>query len=118
MEYALERANEIRKGGRNKSKECVQPFYRLYSNEDVAFVTECQSNYMEYMMKTGMRYLQWQRPSDYIIKNPIPDDAVVAIIGDWGTGLQDAISLLEEAVLARGATIIIHLGDVYYSGLP
>jgi hypothetical protein len=91
--------------------------YRLYSNEDVLFVTECEKNYIHFMINVGMKYKKWERLNDFVIKNTIEDDAVIAIIGDWGTGLQDAISLLEEAVFVRNATVILHLGDVYYSGL-
>lgn len=81
------------------------------------FVTECEKNYIEYMINNGLKYRKWSLISDFVIRNPIEDDAVVCIIGDWGTGLQDAVSLLEEAVYVRNATVILHLGDVYYSGL-
>ena len=43
---------------------------------------------------------------------------VVGILGDWGTGEQDATNLLEQLVLRENANIIIHLGDVYFAGLP
>lgn len=56
----------------------------------------------------------------------IPDaDARVVVVGDWGSGLpraRDVARLMAEEVaqaLAAGrAAHVIHLGDVYYSGLP
>ncbi len=42
----------------------------------------------------------------------------MAILGDWGTGENDANGLLEEVVLRYKATIVLHLGDVYYAGFP
>ncbi len=62
--------------------------------------------------------------------NPLPaeyeisDNARVVIVGDWGTGLlraQDVAKLMAEEIskaLAEGREAhVIHLGDVYYSGL-
>jgi len=62
--------------------------------------------------------------------NPLPaeheisDDARVVIVGDWGTGLpraQDVAKFMAEEVseaLAEGREAhVVHLGDVYYSGL-
>lgn len=46
------------------------------------------------------------------------DNQKVGILGDWGTGLQDANDILEELVVNEGATIILHNGDVYYAGFP
>jgi len=42
-------------------------------------------------------------------------NARVALIADWGTGTDAAVSLL-ESVRKRSPDIVIHLGDVYYSG--
>ena len=59
-------------------------------------------------------------PAEYAIK----DDARVIIVGDWGTGLPRARAvagfMAEEVVeaLAQGREVhVIHLGDIYYSGL-
>jgi hypothetical protein len=40
------------------------------------------------------------------------------MVGDWGSGFLDSFSLIDELVLKRKATVIIHLGDVYYAGFP
>lgn len=42
----------------------------------------------------------------------------IALLGDWGTGKDDANALLEKLVIEKEANIVIHLGDVYYSGRP
>lgn len=113
----MQRNNAAREGDYTRMHDLKENLYRRYSNEDVMFVTECEKNYIEFMLNTGLQYRRWTLINDFIIQNPIDDDAIVCIIGDWGTGLQDAVSLLEEAVFVRNATVILHLGDVYYSGL-
>jgi hypothetical protein len=61
------------------------------------------------------------RPAEYAIS----DSARLVVVGDWGTGLPRAravASYMAEEVadaLAYGREAhVIHLGDVYYSGLP
>ena len=38
------------------------------------------------------------------------------MIGDWGTHMPDNVALLRQAVKKFTPDVIIHLGDVYYSG--
>jgi Calcineurin-like phosphoesterase len=45
----------------------------------------------------------------------LPENATVALIADWGTGTPEALALLEK-VAAHRPDVLIHLGDVYYSG--
>lgn len=45
----------------------------------------------------------------------LPENATIALIADWGTGTAEAIALLEK-VAAHRPDVLIHLGDVYYSG--
>jgi DNA/RNA endonuclease G (NUC1) len=47
----------------------------------------------------------------------IPANAKLALFGDWGTGAQPARQILEH-VKARHPDILLHLGDIYYSGTP
>lgn len=56
------------------------------------------------------------RPKSAYVE-PLPDAARIAVIGDWGTGLYGA------PLIARSIrndpdpfTMLLHLGDVYYSG--
>jgi len=51
-------------------------------------------------------------------QNPVfdlADGKTIAIIGDWGTGDEVAINLLQQ-VAALKPQVLIHLGDVYYAG--
>jgi hypothetical protein len=41
--------------------------------------------------------------------------ATVALIGDWGTGTSVAVNLLQEVAVQK-PDVLIHLGDIYYSG--
>lgn len=43
--------------------------------------------------------------------------AKIAIVGDWGTGAQPAIKLLKQ-IDSEVPDVVIHLGDIYYSGTP
>ncbi len=46
---------------------------------------------------------------------PLVENATVALIADWGTGTAEAKALLQR-VAAHKPDVLIHLGDVYYSG--
>ena len=61
-------------------------------------------------------YQTYKNLSDYMI--PLPDKAelVIGLIGDWGTGLDDAKWLLSE-VMKKSPDVLIHLGDIYYAGM-
>lgn len=47
----------------------------------------------------------------------IPEKVTLAIAGDWGTGIESALSI-SRYIAKRNPDYTIHLGDVYYSGLP
>ena len=52
---------------------------------------------------------------------PIANNARIILVGDWGTGLDRAVNVASRIrqELARGGArqqVVIHLGDVYYSG--
>jgi hypothetical protein len=47
----------------------------------------------------------------------IKPDAKIALVGDWGTGAPPAIHLLNQ-IASEAPDIVIHLGDIYYSGTP
>lgn len=46
----------------------------------------------------------------------LPDQAMVAVLGDWGTGLYGARPCAETIAHDGGYHALLHLGDVYYSG--
>ncbi|MBS0173812.1 MAG: metallophosphoesterase [Nitrospira sp.] len=47
----------------------------------------------------------------------LPEDAVVALFADWGTGEPTAQRVMQQ-IKACQPTHAIHLGDVYYAGTP
>jgi len=58
------------------------------------------------------------RPADTSVE-ALPDDAIVALAADWGTGMYGAPDIAEQ-IRKQSATrrfdLLMHLGDVYYSG--
>lgn len=98
--------------------------YRKFSDKDPGFLT-CATTWLGYMheYKGEFLYNDWtiqgNNDLDYgVISWQLPSDAKVAIIGDWGTGLDDAIQLVSNIVSRFDPDAIIHLGDIYYSGTP
>ncbi|MEM7036170.1 MAG: metallophosphoesterase [Bacteroidota bacterium] len=104
----------------NTEASALQAKYRPYSDHDPGFVS-CETTYLEYMTKYGdtLKYKSWKSSGDInfgVIDYKLPNDAKVAIIGDWGTGMQDARYLLRTILRIHRPHAIIHLGDIYYSG--
>jgi hypothetical protein len=75
--------------------------------------TECLLVYLGYkaLLQNPM-----YRPNQASVID-LKDAKKLAIIGDWGTGLQQAKLLLQE-VAAMKPDILLHLGDVYFAGTP
>ncbi len=48
--------------------------------------------------------------------DPLPEKARIAMTADWGTGLYGAPKIAEDIKKTSGYDLLIHLGDVYYSG--
>ena len=63
-------------------------------------------------------YINYQSIDDFVIEKCFPDEATIAVIGDWGTGMNDALVLLEQIAKNFQPDVLLHLGDIYYSGLP
>jgi hypothetical protein len=58
-------------------------------------------------------------------RHPISDTARLVVVGDWGTGLPRAQAVARQMARAVADALdtgrqahVVHLGDVYYSGLP
>ena len=79
---------------------------------------ETITEYVGYFGPNGQR-----REPQYI--QPEPDmpiltftpGSIVGLLADWGTGTTAAINLLNQMVQFN-PDVIIHLGDIYYSGTP
>jgi hypothetical protein len=80
---------------------------------------ECLAQYDAWRAAgSAQPYTNYQNLSDFVLENCFPDNATVAIIGDWGTGMNDALILLDQIAANFNPDVLLHLGDIYYSGLP
>ncbi|MEP7120172.1 MAG: metallophosphoesterase [Byssovorax sp.] len=61
-------------------------------------------------------YPRHQSLDDFILA-PMPDNVTIALVADWATGTPSARGTLEQIATLQ-PDIVIHLGDVYFSGLP
>lgn len=61
-------------------------------------------------------YRRHESLDDFVLAE-LPDEATVAVLADWGTGMPDARALLEQ-ISTFSPHAILHLGDIYYSGTP
>lgn len=48
---------------------------------------------------------------------PIKSGSRIALLADWGTGAQPSLEILQQ-IHKLSPDLLIHLGDVYYSGTP
>jgi Calcineurin-like phosphoesterase len=71
--------------------------------------------YIEYfkLRRQPIPYIS-PRGGDFAVE-PIADKCKIVLVGDWGTGQEPARTVLER-IKVRDPDIIIHLGDIYYSG--
>jgi outer membrane protein assembly factor BamB len=119
--------------------ETVPP--RRYSTADTGGWIQCVAWYLVYYYdyplsittdpiipsgpeKHKPMYRDWKDPKfgngnlNYsVIPYRLPANAKIAIIGDWATGMDDAIALF-DVVVGMKPDAIIHVGDIYYSGTP
>jgi Calcineurin-like phosphoesterase len=82
-----------------------------FSKCDATGWSECVTSYYAFKASGGDRPYRADR-------NPVFDldgKSRIAIIGDWGTGDEVAINLLQQ-VASLKPEVLIHLGDVYYAG--
>jgi hypothetical protein len=80
---------------------------------------ECLAVYDAWRLSsTAQPYINYQNIGDFVLEQCFPDDATIAVIGDWGTGMNDALVLIEQIAHNFKPDVLLHLGDIYYSGLP
>lgn len=78
---------------------------------DAAGWSECLTTYLAYKASLGpLPY----RPNTNIVID-LDKKTRLAVIGDWGTGDEVAINLLQQVATFK-PEVLIHLGDVYYAG--
>lgn len=82
---------------------------------DPAWV-DCAAKYAEFLLsKQKIPYRVYQNIGDYVITDKLPANARIAFVGDWGTGQDIAQNVLQQ-VARKNPNVVIHMGDVYYSG--
>ena len=97
---------------------------RAYSGDDPAFAVDCIMKFIEwYGLGRHPIYRDWRQEGGGdiefgVVQRPLPAGARVAVIGDWGTGMDDAEALVRRLVRDCRADALVHLGDIYYSGTP
>src|SRR5712671_1664555 len=76
---------------------------------------EAAIKYAEFLVSCqAVSYTTWKQIGDFVINDALPAKARVAIVGDWGTGQDDAKRVLAQ-IARKKPDIVIHLGDIYYS---
>ncbi|MEP6715783.1 MAG: metallophosphoesterase, partial [Terriglobia bacterium] len=59
-------------------------------------------------------YRVWKQIGDFVDNSSLKAKSRVAIVGDWGTGQDEAKTVLGQ-IARKYPDIVIHLGDIYYS---
>lgn len=81
---------------------------------------EAVTDYVEFFGLEGKKgeipYVRYKSLDDFVI-GQLPANARIAVVGDWGTGTEDAVVLLQQ-VARHNPDVLIHLGDIYYAGTP
>jgi Calcineurin-like phosphoesterase len=95
---------------------------RAYSRDDPHLAMEVILKFVEwYAIGRRPVYRDWRTAGRNdigfgVVEHRIAGDARVAVIGDWGTGLDDARAMLVALLRELRPAILVHLGDIYYSG--
>src|SRR5579863_97810 len=80
---------------------------------------ECLAQYSAWLAAGASQpYINYTNLGDFVLDGCLPDNATIAVIGDWGTGMNDALVLLQQIARNFQPDVLLHLGDIYYSGLP
>jgi predicted phosphodiesterase len=77
---------------------------------------EASLKYEEFLLSKGtIPYRVYKNMNDFVIDGKLPANSRIAIVGDWGTG-QDAAKTVLAQIARKNPDVVIHMGDVYYSG--
>ena len=88
--------------------------FERYDSLDLGWV----KSFLNYLGSTRVPFpTHLQLPPATRTTSWMPEQVTLAIAGDWGTGTEPALSI-GKSIAGRNPDYTIHLGDVYYSGLP
>ncbi len=95
---------------------------RKYSDADIKGWIRCLGEYLAFD-HFDLVYRDWLGdghgdPKYGVVDYRLPNDARVAIIGDWATGMDDAVQIFVRVLRDYNVSAVIHVGDVYYAGTP
>ncbi|MBB4634625.1 metallophosphoesterase family protein [Longimicrobium terrae] len=71
--------------------------------------------YMPPLNAAGEEQAPYATPAPFALPPSTHGRLRVGVLGDWGTGEDDAFAVLDQ-LMTHSPDIIIHVGDVYYSG--
>jgi predicted MPP superfamily phosphohydrolase len=127
--YTFDKANReakkasAKKPVKSKESSTTSDGVRKYSTDDWSYSgggwAQCKWEYEKYYnVETQPKYVKWDErdPNQFVLPYTLPNNAKVVLIGDWGTNMQDNVSLLKTAIREHKPAAIVHLGDIYYSG--
>lgn len=103
------------------------PARRRMAREQVAAFSGCDPRWAEALIEYEKNIALQHRPVPYIpprgpdfsVLDILPETAVIGLVADWGTGTIQARELLGQLAESRRPGVpflLIHLGDIYYSG--
>jgi len=78
------------------------------------FWSQCVEEYVNFFKLRGGA-IPYREGLNNVLPTPVSANAKIALFGDWGTGTEEAIDLLQQ-IKGFNPDILMHLGDVYYSG--
>ena len=117
---------EAKRTGNTKQYNWLLQKCRPYATCQLIHWAKCEAIYLESWLKHGGHpiYYDWDKQlvdgkpnKDFsVIEWKLPNDGKVAILGDWGTGMDDVKAMLEQVMADHAPSAIVHLGDIYYSG--
>ena len=119
----LQWANALSLGDHHKANASSEALDKLAEQHPFTYA-ETKAIFRQYghyattaQAKKQYRQPKKNDPSFGQITKPLTADATVAIIGDWGTGTEDA-QVLFKALMEHKPNVVLHLGDVYQAGMP
>ncbi len=116
-QYFFEAANDLKAG--SISEIVIPPVQFPESDYAYAQWLIAASTWALYANPEKSPYIDWKAEGQDINTFgvvQIPENSKIAIIGDFGTGLNDATMFLMAIIKDQKPDIIIHLGDIYYTG--
>jgi Calcineurin-like phosphoesterase len=92
--------------------------FSKYQQCDARWV-EVEQKYAEFQLAAKLAnakvpYIVYSSIDDFVIDGKLPDNATVAIVGDWATGTDEAKQVMVQ-IARKKPDVVIHLGDIYYS---